>query len=406
MSKGSPFGAGALVRSECEQLDEASRMETEGPVSVLLLATILNEGGAERFTSTLLRRLDRKMIRPSLCLLRRDIGYPLPPDVPVSHFNYRHLWHLPWIVYRLRRLIERTRPDVLLSNINATNLVAGMALRGCAHQPAWVARIGISPSHNDNPIRAAIARRTYGRANRFVVNSQGLIGGLIEQYPFTDGRIECIPNPTDFDFIDNKASEPPLITHAASHPLLIAVGRLCEQKRCDVMIEAVSMVARRVKVELWICGEGPSRKALQEQVVKNKMVGSIKLLGFCSNPYSLMRQATLFLLTSDWEGLPNALIEAQGLGLPAVSTSCPYGPDEIVEDGRTGFLVPRGDPHALSEAILRLIGDPSLRFSMSGEARRSARRRFGAGPLTRAWESMLVREVRARGPRAARRDRS
>lgn len=377
-------------------LSDDERAAGRLPASLLIVSTTLNEGGAQRFTSTLLAHLHRDRIRPSLCVLRSDIGYPLPDDVSLYECAYHRYIDLPRTIRRVRSIVEELRPDVLLSNVNATNLAAGFALRGCRHQPAWVARIAVSPIDDDNLVRRFLARIAYPRVDRFVANSAGLVEGMAAVYPFSRGRVDIIPNPTDFDRIDRQAELAPAFTYNRQGPLLIAVGRLYRQKRCEMMIEAFARVAAECSATLWICGEGPCRSRLEAQIERLGMKDRIRLLGFCSNPYALLKQATLFVMSSDWEGLPNGLIEAQGLGVPAIATRCRYGPEEIIEDGATGVLVPVGDVTAFADAIRRLLGDPALRARMAQRARESTRRRFAAAPLTRAWEQLLLDVLRER----------
>jgi glycosyltransferase involved in cell wall biosynthesis len=86
-----------------------------------------------------------------------------------------------------------------------------------------------------------------------------------------------------------------------------------------------------------------------------------------------MARCDLFVLSSLYEGMPNVLIEAMALGLPVISTNCPYGPSEIIEDGKNGILIPIGNPQAISEAILRVLGDKQLRDNLRIEAKRRAK---------------------------------
>jgi glycosyltransferase involved in cell wall biosynthesis len=367
------------------------------PISVLLVSATLNEGGGQRFTSTVVEHFDRTLVLPTLCLQKGDIGFHLPADVPVRVLGYQRPWHLPLAVRRLRTLIEELRPDVVLSNLSATGLLTGLALRRSRHQPAWVARIGGSPKHHDNGLRKAVARVVYPRADRFVTIAKNMVAGLNEVYPFTEGRTSVIYNPTDFERIEREASLAPQFVHGTREPLLIAVGRLFRQKRHDVLIRAFSKVLASQPVSLWICGEGPWRKRLIGLIRSLGLQQHVRLLGFCPNPYALMRQATLFLMSSDWEGLGNAIIEAQGLGLPAISTRCPYGPDEVIDDGRTGILVPMGDAHSLADAIRELLRDVPRCEQMGRDARLHVRERFAVGPLTREWEDLLTRASCAPG---------
>ena len=112
-------------------------------------------------------------------------------------------------------------------------------------------------------------------------------------------------------------------------------------------------------------------------------------LGFVENPHAIMASADLFLLTSDYEGLPNALIEAQALGVPAISTDCPTGPREIVEEGVTGLLVPVRDAHALSAAVSKLLENVDLRQSMSVAAIASMEKRFALDVVMDDWQALL-----------------
>ncbi|MEX2288080.1 MAG: glycosyltransferase, partial [Planctomycetaceae bacterium] len=363
---------------------------TSNVPSVLIVSTTLNTGGAQRFVSTLLAHLDRSAVRPSLCLLRRDVGFPLADDVPLHVLDWQSPWGFPRMVRKLSRLIDEVKPDVLLSNITAANLVCGLALDRCSYQPRWIARIGNSPLRYGNPLRRLIAKRTYGRVAQFVVNSAGLTEDVVRLFPPSRGRIRVIANPTDFQAIDALADQPAEYQHSGNVPLLVAVGRLFEQKRYDVMLNAFAVARRNRPADLWICGEGPRRRSLERQIRRLGLGDSVRLLGYCSNPFALLRQATLFVMSSDFEGLPNSLIEAQGLGLPAVSTRCPWGPDEIIVDGVTGRLTNVDNAQALASAISELLDDPPRRQEMSLAAKQRARSLYDVARLTRTWEELIT----------------
>lgn len=362
---------------------------TSRPVKLLVVSTSLNTGGAQRFVSNLLGHLDRNRIQPSLCLLRDDIGFSLPVDVLVSVLGFEQRWQLPIAVWRLRRAISQMKPDVILSNIAATNLVTGLALLRCRHRPGWIARVGNSPSRHDGTIRRLIARRVYPLADRLVVNSNGLVDDLGDQYSIERGRIDVLGNPTDFPAIEARAAETPVLVWNRPEPLLIAVGRLFEQKRYDVMLRALARVVAQIPAHLWICGDGPERERLQKLAEQLGVASHVTFLGFVENPYALMKQATLFVMSSDHEGLPNSLIESQGLGLAAVSTRCPHGPDEIIEHGQTGLLTPVADPAAFADAILQLLLDEPRRAVIGTAAAKTARTRFGASEIADHWSDLI-----------------
>jgi glycosyltransferase involved in cell wall biosynthesis len=230
-----------------------------------------------------------------------------------------------------------------------------------------------------------------------VANSRGGLAAFARCYPETAARLHYLPNPTDFARLDGLAAQPPA-RRRGSEPQLVWVGRLVRQKRPDLMIAACAALSRQRAVRLWMCGEGPLRRAVEAQVAAAGLGAAVELLGFVENPFALMRHADLFVLTSDYEGLPNALIEAQGLGLAAVSTRCPHGPDEIIAEGVTGVLVPPGDAAALAASLERLLAAPDERRQMGERAWHVTRSRFDAPLVVPAWERLLLESSGARGP--------
>src|SRR5688500_8416201 len=126
------------------------------PYSILVVSTSLNTGGAQRVASTLLSHLDRSAYSPSLAVLRNDIGYMLHEGATVHDLLYRNAGCVIRAVRRLRQTIECTRPDLILSNLAATNLVTGWALQRRRHRPIWIARIGNSPKLHDGVWRSML----------------------------------------------------------------------------------------------------------------------------------------------------------------------------------------------------------------------------------------------------------
>lgn len=358
-------------------------------IRLLVVSHSLTTGGAERFASNLVAALDRRRFAPSLCLVTNRATYPLSDDVPTVKLGYRGIYHLPRTFSRLRRLIAAENPHVVLSNVLATNCLVGWALSGLPDPPAWIARIGLAPELGEPFYQRLWARRCYPLARALVSNSAYMLESFLRFYPQSSGRCRSLPNPTNFEFLDLLAVEQPVLKSRKT-PTLITVGRLTQQKRPDVMLRALAEVRHHFDVHLWICGDGPLRGRVRRWIGELGLEGAVEVLGFCDNPFALMRQADLFVLTSDYEGLPNALIEAQGLGLPAVATRCPYGPDEIVEDGVTGRLADPGDAAGLARAIVEILGDPEARRRMAAAAARRARERYDAARVVPQWEDLLA----------------
>lgn len=365
MTDGSREGAGT-AKEDCH-----------GAIRVLVVSKWLDVGGAERFVSTVLRGLDDDRFELQLVLFRNIVGYPLRDHIPVNVLM-RSRTHRPWhvlpMIVRLARVIDRTGPDVVLSAYAYPSFIVGMALRIARTRPKWLARVASNPEWEESGLRRPMMRFAYRRVDRFVANSARLAEQFATIYPRAQGRIAHLPNPADFAWIDQAATEPPRVA-APSRPRLVAVGRLAPQKRVDLLLEALQLVHAQFDVELVLCGDGPLRADIEHEISERGLGSAVTLVGY-GNPFPWLATADLFLLGSDHEGSPNALIEAQGLGIPAVATDCPFGPSEIVIDGVTGWLVPVGDAIAMSEAIIRALGDPTVLQRAAANARAHARRSF------------------------------
>lgn len=379
-------------------------------IRVLFVSGTLSGGGAERVTSTLLQHLDRTRFEPHLLLLRHHVTYPLPDDVPLDYLHQpqhdkagrvRTLSAMarrqPWILWQtirgIQRVIERERPEVVVSNIAEVNVVTGEAIRRCRIRPRWVARFGNLPSREGRLVTLGL-RHVLRHSDQVIVNAHAMLDPVREFFHLPPQRCRVLVNPTDFERIDEQASQPPgiaLPAVQADELVLLAVGRLAAAKRYDLMLNAVERVAKTHRIRLWICGQGPMRETLQHRVATSAVLQRVvDFLGFVNNPYAVMRRANVLVMTSDYEGLPNALIEAQGLGLPAISTDCQTGPSEIIDDGQTGMLVRVGDQVGFEQAVMMLLDDPKRWRDRGERAMLRARNRYGIRAVLLQWQGMLA----------------
>jgi len=144
-----------------------------------------------------------------------------------------------------------------------------------------------------------------------------------------------------------------------SKPVILGMGRLGSQKNFEYLIRAFSLVREKLDSRLIILGEGRRRNRLERLIKNLGLSESVQLPGFVPNPYPFLANADIFVLSSLWEGSPNALVEALALGTPVVSTDCESGPREILKGGRFGELVPLGDVGELAAAIVRTLQNPA-----------------------------------------------
>lgn len=167
---------------------------------------------------------------------------------------------------------------------------------------------------------------------------------------------------------------------------IVSVGRLNPQKNFPMLIEAFSMIQKSFPLyRLIIYGEGPRRTELEGLIKSLGLENSVFLPGSTIDVLDKIKDATLFVLSSDFEGMPNALMEAMSLGLPCISTKCPCGgPEELIHDNHNGILVPVGDKKALSEAMIDLLNNDEKRNRL-GNAAKKIRESHSMDKICHQW---------------------
>jgi len=201
------------------------------------------------------------------------------------------------------------------------------------------------------------AKLFYPWADGIVSVSHGVAKDLIDLTEINSGKIEVIYNPVITPELTEKAKEP--VEHPwfapGEPPVILGVGRLVAQKDFSTLIHAFAKVRKIRPARLMILGNGREEEKLQALVKDLGIEKDVAWVGFVDNPFAYMKRATVFALSSAWEGLPTVLIEALAVGIPVVSTDCPSGPAEILNAGKYGELTAVGDVKGMSEAILRVL---------------------------------------------------
>lgn len=287
---------------------------------------------------------------------------------------------LPWIRTRKRRralvsapalarYLRRERPHVLLSASHYINLAAlwGRRLAGTRtrlvishHTQLSRAIANTSFPGRRRPLLGWMVRHFYAAADAIVAVSNGVADNLAAVATLPRTGIHTIYNPVVTPELVVKAREPldhPWFTPGVP-PVVLAVGRLAEQKDFPTLLRAFPRVRATRPVRLLILGEGGKRPELEALATALGVAGDVALPGVSENPFAYMARAAVFVLSSAYEGLPTVLIEALACGCPVVSTNCPSGPAEILEGGAYGPLVPVGDDAALAKAILSVLETP------------------------------------------------
>ncbi len=373
---------------------------SESSRSLLVITRALSGGGVQRLTNTLLRRLTRERFRPSLAVFDRAGPFPgdLPADVPVHDLGRGHPHGILGPAFRLRRVVHATRPSVVLTMGRHASLRGLAFVRVLSPRVPVVIRLGNPPAaslrRSRNPrLLRLLYRQLFPHARRIIAVSTGIKVDLESQLGIPGDHIRVIHNPCDLEHVERLAIQDPDVSVDWSIPTLVAAGRLTEQKGFAHLLRAV---ARVPGCQLVILGEGEDRSDLARLAAELGIGERVRLLGFRPNPFAYMARAHAFVLSSLWEGLPMALVEAMACGAPVVSTDCHSGPGEIVTHGTNGLLVPPADPVAMAEALTRVLTDPGLGTRLARAARERARD-FAAPAMVAAYEEVLTEIARASG---------
>ena len=357
-----------------------------------MVISSLSAGGAERVLVLLSRGLTALGHRVSVVTVfgEKDDFYALPDGVDRTALDLGKTTRT-WLekaaanwrrISALRRTLRRMKPDVVISFMIETNVLVLLATLG-TKVPVIVTEHADPRKFPLSELWRRLRRLSYRLASRLVSVSAG-----VDEYFrwLPDAKRSVIPNPVCFAELDAEAGKPLALTRPRH---VVAMGRLELEKGFDVLIDAFARLAADFPDwGLVILGEGSQRADLESSVARCGLRERIQLPGVLENPFSTLRRADLFVLSSRSESFGNALVEAMACGLPVVATECWSTPPGIVRRGVDGLLVPPDDVDALSRAMAELMADDDRRRRLASEAVEAVRR-FDLDRVTQTWEELL-----------------
>ncbi len=351
----------------------------------------LQAGGAERVLSTMANFWARKNWMISIVTfdeMSRHPFYNLDSRIelfPLALFHNSSnilsgVGHNCGRVRKLRQTIQENDPDAIISFIDKTNVLVLLATLGMPI-PVVVSERTDPRQYSFGRIWNALRLLAYLKAKSVVVQTQR----AKEYFPRTlRSRIVVIPNPVTPLLEVEESSQ-----FSFQKPFIATIGRLVEEKGLDLLLHAFARLANSFPHwTLNVFGEGPLRINLEALRDKLGLSERIRFHGLIRNPYEVLNQADLFVLSSRTEGFPNSMLDAMACGLPVIATDCPSGPREIIHDGEDGLLVPTEDKEQLSMAMQRLMGNEADRRRLGNNARKISQR-YTLERIMNLWEEVL-----------------
>jgi glycosyltransferase involved in cell wall biosynthesis len=348
---------------------------------IVFVINSLGSGGAERVLENLMQMTPQADWAPHLVLLDREKDFRKAPDfVAVHRLDCR--MSLIESIRQLRTKLIELQPDLVVSFLVRANVASVIAARGVGC-PCIISERSQLSTHMAEEYPGlkrvpaiAVPRLAYPRADHVIAVSEGVRSDLIAKFGVKAEKVSSIPNPYDLERIARDAAAEP--EFALPKRFIVSAGRLVKRKGFDDLLDAYARA--QPEIPLCILGEGVERSALLSRIGALGLSKRVHMLGYAKNPFAVVARAEMFVSPSHCEGFPNAIAEAMALGVPVVSTDCPSGPAELLDDvetvgvpdvhsGKYGLLVPVARPDLLAQGIARM-SEPEVRAHYSGQARK------------------------------------
>ena len=349
----------------------------EAPVArrVAFYIYSLDQGGAERVTSILANRYADMGIEVAVFVMKSvsSNSYSLRENIRIINLSEEKalkaagsglLYNIKRICI-LRRSVKSYSPQVLFTMMINANVIGALALL----------RSGIAcvVSERNDPSQfpvgtlwAVLRRISYGLSFSVVAQTSRAQKWLEKNT--SAKRVTVIPNPIELPMIDGQ---PHVETPNKDEKMILAVGRLCQQKQFDHLIDAFSSLTRDFPGwSVSILGEGGDREDLLSQISSRRVEGKVRLIGRVGNMSDWYQAADLFVMPSRFEGFPNALAEAMANGVPSISYDCPSGPAELIDQGINGWLAKANSVDDLTSKMRAVMDNPHIAEGVSIEARK------------------------------------
>lgn len=282
------------------------------------------------------------------------------------------------MIKALKNVVKEERPDIAVAFTPEPNFRLICACRG-ANTKVFVSVRNDPAREYKNRLYAFLAKTLYKRADGVIFQTEDAKAWFPKAIR---EKSKVILNQVGDIFFETPLAD--------VRKNVVSVGRFVPQKDHELLICAFKSIADKISDDLIFYGDGPLRGKYEETIGELDLNGRANLAGKTENVAEKLSKAKLFVLSSDYEGMPNALLEAMAMGLPCVSTDCPCGgPKAIIEDGKDGLLVPVGDEKALADAMEKVLLNEEFASALGKNAREKAKRLFAPDVIFNEWKSFL-----------------
>lgn len=362
-------------------------------MNIAFLVSSLQFGGAERVATTLSNAWVNRGYSVSLYATysgRDPCFFQLDPRIkvvylaePLDCWLGQRTGSLARFV-KLRTHLQRQQPDLVLSFLPSANVLALLAT--CGMDLPVIISERTDPEFFPQPwIWRFVCKHLYQYASALTVQTDA-VAAKVDRLFNNVRHVHVMANPLPFEQTDYARSR------TSAQGVIITLGRLTEGKQTEHIIRAFGLLAADFpdwRLQIW--GDGPRRQALELLASQQDCRTRIEFCGDTKQPLEQLANADIFVMTSRFEGFPNALLEALGLGIPAVVYDCPSGPAEISQHGQIATLVPLNDESALLAGLGRLMADRQLRLEQGARAAASVHERYSLPAILNEWDRLFQR---------------
>lgn len=354
---------------------------------IMFVTLSLSDGGAERVVSVLSSALAEKGHEVDVVLYgRKTVEYPVSDLVNINVIDNTSSGRIKSLLGKIRwirNIIKRKKPDFVFAFLAQPTIHTYFA--SLFLQTKFVATIRNNPKlYPTQKLLRLLCNFVTKKADIIMLQTE-------KQREFLGkkslSKVITVHNPVKAEILTSEYE------YGEEVKTIATFGRLNLQKNHKLLIDAFNIVcAKNKNLVLKIFGDGEEKVNLKNYIAELHLEEKVLLMGRTENVIEEMKNIDMFILSSDYEGSPNALIEAMGMGVPCISTDCPTGPADLISDLKNGLLVPCNDEIRLSEAILQLCSDYNLRKKIGTNARETITDYYSKDAVVKSLSEQLLGE--------------